>query len=827
MPGAPPVQANTSGGSGGSTTNTQNFTTHVTSGNLLVIYVFNATDATTVINSIAWVGGNSGTLTPTPLSPITAGGKRMWCYTAQITASTGTGVTVTFSASINSIVVFAEYAGLAASAAIDGEIAANGTSTAINSGNLTTTNANDTLVGGIFVTTSGGGTLTPGASFTLEVNNASTSHRGLEDRNVNATGAYAATATYSSSQTWICHLLALKQLSAAPVVATPTVDNPAGTYPNSVTVTVTTATPGATLCYRTDGNNPAATTPGACDAGSVTYSGPVTLNANATLKVLGTENGFTNSSILTQAYVVRSAAVWYVANAGNDANSGIDAAHPLAHAPGMTGATGVAAATILVPGDTVLLNRGDSWLNTTLSVPVGGSPAAQIVLSAYGTGARPIISAAVNTPAITATAANMGYWTIDNIDVRTTGTISGINTLASIYHNYWATDLLPVPGWVIQNCVSNAAFYLSGPNTIVRNNVLDGGSIVPLGGIIIRAQINSNSLVDSNTVAHFKDRGIWISNGAPSPVVRYNTVHDILAGTDDGGMGINLDGANFPVNNGQTYGNLVYACAGIGITHENAAGSIAQYNLVHDCAQGGIDVINYAPYQTVPTNITISYNIIYNTNIGIPIWDAQTLVIVGNTIYNGTGTASQGFGIQSLDTNVAALTFQNNVIAGVWTHPIQVRTAKAIWTAFDYCDVIPSGTEVVFHASDSTSYTLAQLQASSLMTHGITADPKFTNPGAANFSLQPGSPALTVGADLGSTYRQALLPASVWPAQVLTGPQMGGKWNMGGYLSTQTGVALQCAQCGFYMKTTSMHNANLIAAAHTAGWGPAHVVNMS
>ena len=793
----PPVQANTSGGTGGSTTNTQAFTTHVTAGNLLVLYIFNGTDATTVINSIGWTGGASGTFVATPLSPITGGGKRMWCYTAQITASTGTGVTVTFSASINSVVIFAEYAGLATSSVMDQEIAATGTGTAISSGNATTTNANDTLLGGIFVTTSGGGTLTAGTGFTLEVNNASSSHRGLEDRNVTATGVYAATATYSSSQTWIAHLLALKQLSAAPTVATPTVDNPAGTYVNSVTVTPSTVTPGATMCYRTDGVNPAATTPGTCDAGSTTYTAPIVLSASATLKIIGTEAAFTNSAILSQAYVVRGPAVWYVANAGSDSNTGADQAHPWAHAPGMTGATGVAAATALLPGDMVLLNRGDSWLNTTLTTPVGGSPSAQITLSAYGTGALPIISAAANSPAITATAANMGYWTIDSIDLRTSGTIAGILTLATIYHNYFSSDLLPVPGWIIQNCASNAGFFLSGPNTVVRKNVLNGAanSNPPLGAIIIRSAVNTGALVDGNTVSNFADRGIWCLNGATSPVVRYNTVFNIIAGTDNGGMGINLDGANTPVTSANTYGNLVYNCAGIGITHENSQGSTASYNLIHDCVQGGIDAINYAPYQTVAVNITISYNVIYNVNIGIPIWDAQTLSIIGNTIYGGTGSGSQGFGIQSLDTNVANLTFENNIIAGVWTHPIQIRTTKAIWTACDYNDVVPSaGGEVMFQAGASISMTLAQVQAVGLMLHGITADPALKNPGV-DFSLGPTSPAIGTGVNLGATYQQALLPSTVWPNQVNLGVQAA-QWNMGAYLGG--GVTPPPAGSGIY-----------------------------
>ncbi len=690
------MQSGTSGGTGGSTTNTQNFTVHVTAGNFLVLYIFDSTDLTSTITNIAWVGGNSGTFTPTPLSPITGTTRRMWCYTAQITASTGTGVTVTFSASINSVVIFAEYQGIATASPIDGEVAANGTSAALNSGNLTTTFANDLLVGGLFVTSSGGGTLSAGSGFTLEVNNASTSHRGLEDRNVTAAGTYAAAASYSSSQTWIAHLLALK---------------------------------------RTTGSG------------------------------------------------ARAPTSFFVSNAGNDANAGTSPAQSWAHAPGMNGATGVAGSMALVPGDAVLLNRGDSWLNTTLTVPVGGSSTGQITLAAYGTGAKPIISAAVNNPAVTVTAANMGFWTIDDIDLRASGTISGINTLATIYHNYWAADLLAVPNWIIQNCISNAAFYLSGPNTVVRNNVLDGTANAnpPLGAIIIRGQLNTNALVELNTVSHFKDRGIWVLNGASAAWTRYNTVHDIIAGTDNQGMGINMDGANIQIPNAQVYGNLVYACAGIGITFENSLNCIASWNCVHDCVQGGIDAISYTTFQTQTSNLFITYNVIYNVNIGIPIWDTQGITIVGNTIVNGTGASSQGFGIQSLDTNVANISFENNIIAGVWTHPVQVRTAKAIWTAFDYCDIVPAGTEVVFQAGTSTSQTLAQLQALGLMTNGITLDPQLVSTVTPDLSLQPTSPARGTGVTLSNAYRLALLSSTVWPNQVNTGNQ-GTLWNMGAYL---------------------------------------------
>jgi len=246
-------------------------------------------------------------------------------------------------------------------------------------------------------------------------------------------------------------------------------------------------------------------------------------------------------------------------------------------------------------------------------------------------------------------------------------------------------------------------------------------------------------------------------------------------------MGINLDGANIQIPNGQTYGNLIYNCAGFGVTHENSLNCIASYNCIYNCTMGGIDGINYGAFQSQPSNLFMTYNVIYNVNIGIAIWDLQGLTVYGNTIFKGMGANSQGFGIQSLDTNVANIAFQNNIIAGAWTHPVQVRTAKAIWSAFDYCDITPAGTEVVFQAGTSTSQTLAQLRASGLMTHGITADPLFVSPVTPDLSLQPGSPARGTGADLGPSFRQGLLPSTVFPTQINLGTQAAA-WNMGGYL---------------------------------------------
>jgi hypothetical protein len=82
-------------------------------------------------------------------------------------------------------------------------------------------------------------------------------------------------------------------------------DSPStGNYSNTHAqlVTIFPSPSGAVACYRTDGTPPAATTPGTCDAGSITYSAPFSLTKNTTIKMLGTKVGFGNGSVFTSTY---------------------------------------------------------------------------------------------------------------------------------------------------------------------------------------------------------------------------------------------------------------------------------------------------------------------------------------------------------------------------------------------------------------------------------------------------------------------------------------------------------------------------------------------
>jgi hypothetical protein len=79
--------------------------------------------------------------------------------------------------------------------------------------------------------------------------------------------------------------------------ATPVAGASAGTYSNSVTVTLSSATASAAIRYTIDGADPA-------QYGTL-YTGPLTISTNTTLRALTRRNGFIDSDVQETAYVIQ------------------------------------------------------------------------------------------------------------------------------------------------------------------------------------------------------------------------------------------------------------------------------------------------------------------------------------------------------------------------------------------------------------------------------------------------------------------------------------------------------------------------------------------
>ena len=83
-------------------------------------------------------------------------------------------------------------------------------------------------------------------------------------------------------------------------VAAPTFNPPGGAYTEAQSVSISSATSGATILYTTDGNDPT--------YNSEVYSRPINISSDAIVKAKAFKSGWTDSSIASTAYTIRSVA---------------------------------------------------------------------------------------------------------------------------------------------------------------------------------------------------------------------------------------------------------------------------------------------------------------------------------------------------------------------------------------------------------------------------------------------------------------------------------------------------------------------------------------
>ncbi|MCL5667137.1 MAG: DUF2341 domain-containing protein [Patescibacteria group bacterium] len=84
--------------------------------------------------------------------------------------------------------------------------------------------------------------------------------------------------------------------SAPSQVSDPAISPNGGTFTSAQTVTLSSATSGATIYYSTDGSNP-----------SLVYSSPITLTQSATVKAKAVKSGMTDSNIVSAAFTKQAA----------------------------------------------------------------------------------------------------------------------------------------------------------------------------------------------------------------------------------------------------------------------------------------------------------------------------------------------------------------------------------------------------------------------------------------------------------------------------------------------------------------------------------------
>src|SRR5579859_5349176 len=109
-------------------------------------------------------------------------------------------------------------------------------------------------------------------------------------------GTYTLTAT-GTSGTLTHNATVTLVVNPPPQVAAPIFNPGGGSYSAAQSVTISTATSGASIRYTTDGSTPSET------AGTL-YSGPVSIGSTATLKAIAYESGMTDSSVSSATYTI-------------------------------------------------------------------------------------------------------------------------------------------------------------------------------------------------------------------------------------------------------------------------------------------------------------------------------------------------------------------------------------------------------------------------------------------------------------------------------------------------------------------------------------------
>ncbi|MGC3958050.1 MAG: chitobiase/beta-hexosaminidase C-terminal domain-containing protein [Verrucomicrobiota bacterium] len=126
--------------------------------------------------------------------------------------------------------------------------------------------------------------MTANQSATVTVRYSPTS-AGSDSQNVSFTGGGGATHQVFGS-------------AYLPTADVPTISPTGGIFADSVQVILACSTPGATIRYTTDGNDPT--------GGAVAYSVPFTLTSSATVKAKAFKNGYNASAIAAASFAVTS-----------------------------------------------------------------------------------------------------------------------------------------------------------------------------------------------------------------------------------------------------------------------------------------------------------------------------------------------------------------------------------------------------------------------------------------------------------------------------------------------------------------------------------------
>jgi Chitobiase/beta-hexosaminidase C-terminal domain/Bacterial Ig-like domain (group 2) len=236
---------------------------------------------------------------------------------------------------------------------------------------------------------------------------------------VNSTGLVTGVAVGSASI--VATIGTIQGKAAVTVVdaaaATPTFNAAAGTYTSAQTVTISSATTGATIYYTTNGATPT--------TNSTVYSGPITVSTSETIEAIAVASGYSNSAVGSAVYTIS------VAAAGTPTFS--PAAGTYTSAQTVTISSATTGATIYYTSNGTAPTTSSTVYSGTITVSASETVEAIAVASGYANSA---VGSAVYTINASATAAATPTFSpaAGTYTSAQTVTISSATTGATLYY---------------------------------------------------------------------------------------------------------------------------------------------------------------------------------------------------------------------------------------------------------------------------------------------------------------------------------------------------------------------------------------------------------
>jgi uncharacterized repeat protein (TIGR02543 family) len=445
---------------------------------------------------------------------------------------------------------------------------------------------------------------------------------------------------------------------------------------------------------------------------------------------------------------VSSAATYYVSPSGNDAADGLSPATAWRTVAKVNNAA-------LVPGDTVLFSRGGTW-NERIQAQASGVSGMPITYGAYGSGTIPLISQGFRADAKdhvvvrdlrftqSVRILHGSYNTVDSCRVD-----DNSNDYGGILVGYWWGASDPWNGPIPHH---NNVY-----NSTVTGNTWSG---IEVSGKdkdqrIYSCEIRGNHCYNNGCGVYFH----YVASSTLSQNILHDNTVDSWVGEGYGAgfqtSAYNDINGNIMYNNRTSGMEIWSGTGGANNAYGHSDGNSVHHNIIYNNGVGGgtnVHGIFVSGGNTAQTRDTrIYYNVLYGNagrNVQISCNDAVRItgVVYNNTMYG------KGFAMYNAEgTTVSGWEIRNNIFHTCNWYFYEARSSVSV-----------THSNNVFYAASVgfSDYNYPNSAIPSFEATASTQDPRFVDLNNRDFHLQPNSPCIDAGVDVGLAYDFDRLP--IW-----------------------------------------------------------------